>query len=133
MPRTTFEKWLAALRSGNTKQGQGYLCSIDGNSEMCFCTLGLLLDVMELPKEQELDGNIFCFTFDSRFSDLTEAIQKSTGLSRVGKLPYPVMQAGYKTPSHELTTLNDRGMSFAEIASVVEAQFDPTDDALVDA
>lgn len=38
-------KWIAALRSGEYKQGHGRLLSINNKDEQCFCCLGVLCDL----------------------------------------------------------------------------------------
>lgn len=40
--------WIAALRSGKYKQGNGKLCSVDFYGNKSYCCLGVANDVLEL-------------------------------------------------------------------------------------
>lgn len=45
------ESWIAALRSGKYKQGKGAL-----QNNGCFCCLGVLSEIMDVPKEEVCTG-----------------------------------------------------------------------------
>lgn len=56
------EKWTAALRSGDYKQGIGQLKRTNYSgvkSEPSFCCLGVLCEVLEVSKDADYDGYIF--------------------------------------------------------------------------
>lgn len=109
MPRGLRKKWLAALRSGKYKQGQGCLYNPDDKS---FCCLGVLnhialkgnVEVVEHEPDDdyylekgdflELPSREFCTTFNI---DMPDHMQES------------------------LVTMNDDGRcSFVEIADYIE-------------
>lgn len=111
-------KWLAALRSGEYKQGTGGLVQ-----NGCFCCLGVLCDLYA--KQVGLDA----WHDDSFYSDGVFISDEGDDL-RDGNCDFPpneVVQwaglasenpnAGKKTLSVE----NDDGVSFAEIADLIEA------------
>lgn len=84
-------KWVAALRSGNYKQGKGVLYSKYQNT---FCCLGVLGNIMGISKEY-LHGKGLLWAFESKspLSSLTES---------------------------ELSRMNDTGSTFSEIADHIE-------------
>ena len=119
--------WLEALRSGDYNQGKGQLLTNEGN----FCCLGVLCDVYrkEVGGKWYTDhryGNptlshvnyfvpvdVDCAT-DSEYSVLPEKVQDWAELeSTNGILP------GGRTA---LADLNDQGLSFADLAQIIEAQ-----------
>jgi hypothetical protein len=111
MKKEIAEKWVTALRSGEYKQGQTALRSIDNE----FCCLGVLCDLHAKAGEGSWGpvGTGFYVYKDSN-----------------GFLPVPVMEwAGIKTIRGEfletnLTRLNDSGVSFEKIADIIEANAD---------
>lgn len=58
------QKWIAALRSGDFKQGRGLLGNeMKGYKE--YCCLGVLVEVSDIPKSWEDNGFLRCYgTFD---------------------------------------------------------------------
>lgn len=90
-------KWLAALRSGKYAQGDGKLRGTNGR----FCCLGVLCDVYDPTRWQEHDRDA-CFQYSSNTAflptELADGIEEYT-----------------------LTTMNDNGVPFAEIADWIEA------------
>lgn len=95
-------KWIAALRSGDYKQGLGMLRSGDR-----FCCLGVYCEVAGVPRLE--DGY--------RFGD--------NRMPHVSVLPMPESNA---LRTGTLIEMNDTGKSFAEIANWIE-QHIPTDEA----
>jgi|SRR5712671_2579910 len=97
-------KWVAALRSGKYRQGEGYLQK-DGR----FCCLGVLCDLLDDKDwrrswdEQEAGSLLWGGT--------GLAIVPDDGLARAGIHPH---KAGH------LMTMNDTGESFARIADWIE-------------
>lgn len=98
-------KWVAALRSGNYKQGVGTLRSDSGK----FCCLGVLCDVAD-PTKWKLRANMIDQTYDGYSVGILESeLREEFGLS--------MSQAGH------LMTLNDSGnQSFTKIADYIEKE-----------
>ena len=85
-------KWVKALRSGNYKQGEGFL-----QNRNAYCCLGVACIVAGVPIPKSLDDRA---TFNY------EPLRKATGLTY--------------TDAGTLSHLNDDGHSFAEIADYIE-------------
>lgn len=106
--------WVTALRSGEYVQGRDpYLCCRDR-----YCCLGVLSRVqgrldpsVELPRDgcqfEMLDRDNPCYPI----------------LGFLGRLPKGVMVMFKGSPLWRLTQLNDQGMSFVQIADVLEAVY----------
>lgn len=99
-------KWLEALRSGEYKQTTGRLRN---SQEEGFCCLGVLCDIMEPESWSDDDEHQECFSLPSN------DILVKTGM----KMFLPNIDVDY-TPSH-LSTMNDHGSTFTEIADWIEA------------
>lgn len=104
------EKWLAALRSGEYKQGQCALRKKDNK----FCCLGVLADLYakEMGIEWKMEED--CYKI----------------LDQGGTLPIwiadwaEIMSDGYVDRDHlTLASMNDHGHTFSEIADVIEKHF----------
>jgi hypothetical protein len=109
-------KWLEALRSGRYKQGIGFLRTEENE----FCCLGLLCEVIGLEPEKE-EGEVF-YRYDGCFGSLSLDVQKKCGV----KGHSARLSMGVRFGSRSVWTLadlNDEGMSFAQIADVIEKQF----------
>jgi hypothetical protein len=100
------KKWVAALRSGEYKQGQRGLRSRVDNEDR-FCCLGVLCDLIDSTKWR---GVVYAAgeDYEERLSYVPDAIAASIGLS--------------SDDQHELARLNDSGYSFAHIAEVIESK-----------
>lgn len=97
-------KWVAALISGEYKQGIGRLKSDRGE----YCCLGVLCDI----RFKEFKD---CFSINPQFPD--EAIVQWAGLD----FNDPIIE--YKGVECGISSLNDiGGLSFPEIADLIEAQ-----------
>ena len=108
------EKWLAALRSGKYKQGKYRLRTIDDE----YCCLGVLCEVVGL--EAQLDRfNRYKYEGESAFLPLS--VKLVSEISGSGSLHNPIYFNG--TNRDCLMTLNDSGMTFEQIADVIEEQF----------
>jgi hypothetical protein len=112
------EKWLAALRGGDYKQGQDMLRSEDGS---CFCCLGVLCDIIgpnewSINKVDECDGMTYFGWVhpngyghnDALFGDalLDYDFSNSIGLG--------------VDEQRDLAGMNDEGRTFEEIADYIE-------------
>ena len=100
------QAWTEALRSGKYQQGRENLCN---NGK--FCCLGVLTDLYIQATNQEWHHDV-----GGSYSFETEG----------GILPFSVQQwAGINAPNpyvggNHITGWNDDGMSFAELASLIE-------------
>lgn len=110
MPKDTLAKWLAALRSGDYRQGRRalYDASTDG-----YCCLGVLQHVM--------GGNV------ERYEDWTpKSYPSETWRNRLG-VEFRSSRGGTTHNPHlpkletDAASANDTGHSFAEIADAIEA------------
>lgn len=52
MPREILVEWVKQLRSGNYRQGRGFLCHLDH-----YCCLGVLQAIMDVPNGTNADGS----------------------------------------------------------------------------
>src|SRR5678815_494059 len=107
------EQWLAALRSGEYKQGRGALRQGDDT----FCCLGVLCDLAVkngvIPEPTYIDVG-----------------HRYTYVNSSGALPIPVIDwAEVDSPTvsiglidSELAEENDRGLTFLQIADLIEAE-----------
>lgn len=107
-------KWLAALRSGQYKQGKEYLCRVI-NNEPSFCCLGVLADVSGLEYH-----NSDCLHLQSSYhrnyvipenEDATCEDYLAIGDTSF-VVPYRIQQI--------LAEMNDDENTFEEIADVIE-------------
>lgn len=97
--------WINALRSGRYEQGQS---SLHENGQ--FCCLGVLTDLFIRETDQqweEYSGN--CFAFEDEANFLSPTVQRWSGLD-----------ASPRVNGVLLSTMNDAGASFEEIASLIE-------------
>jgi hypothetical protein len=101
MDKEIKEKWLKALRSGEYKQGRNllYQSKIDGTEER-YCCLGVLCDVLNVPREE-----IIAKSRSVNVYDLT-----GVGLMSINE-------------ARRLSDMNDSGSSFEEIAKVIEEEY----------
>lgn len=106
-------KWLAALRSGQYKQGKGLLHSLPDDS---YCCLGVACEVAGLPK-QYLEDRV---AYDGIEGVAPESLMQFLALhNRTGdwdRISYKELNGW-----HELTAANDYGVTFAKIADFIEA------------
>jgi len=127
MKKEIADKWTAALRSGDYKQGPGALCK-DG----AFCCLGVLCDL----HRKEVGGE--WTEADVPFSDLPAPAPFGSMYYTVGDddydyalLPETVAEwAGVRSispsPRYQqcLTVLNDNGWKFEHIADLIDTNWE---------
>lgn len=87
-------KWVAALRSGDFKQGSGWL-----EKDGCYCCLGVLCAIQDSDWKRQFSEEESLYT--EKLPDRLNA-----GLNQIER--------------HELAQINDDGMPFAEIADYIE-------------
>ena len=108
------EKWVAALRSGEYKQGQ---YSLRNNSNQ-FCCLGVLCDLYD--KEQGSNSwNLLSYDYGFGHEESTEVPPFRVWSSWAGMAEHnPVIQ--FPDGPQSLAELNDQGYTFEEIANLIE-------------
>ena len=107
MDKDVKERWIAALRSGKYKRGSGYLRR-DTDAGVCHCCLGVLAEeeLGDRWVRREDDPRVYCLS--------------RTGVSRlITDTDSSGFQLGYNS-MRALSSANDRGLSFAEIADAIE-------------
>lgn len=92
-------KWVEALRSGKYVQGHGQLHNAQDNT---YCCLGVLCDITGT----SLDENI----------NLSPAQKNATSLSTSNGI--------YNSLNECLSEKNDNGMSFTDIADIIEKEWE---------
>lgn len=121
------EKWVAALRSGEYTQATGYLRTKEG-----FCCLGVLCDIVQedvgMHWIKGTEYGLECY----RYTKNNNYIHHSLTLSASGCLPTEVVNLSdledydpviwYGDDGSTLAELNDKGLTFNEIADIIEAQ-----------
>lgn len=117
------EKWVAALRSGEYKQGRGTLKYTDRDDNAAYCCLGVLCEVavkegvLSSPTTPAMYGDWY-YGAEEEQSALPVVVQDWAGLTGPGRLLTSVEGA------HSLIGLNDElRLSFEQIADVIEEQF----------
>lgn len=115
--RELVQKWVAALRSGEYKQGYGRLHLAKDNS---FCCLGVLCEVAGVKKVPPPTrggwGNYYLTGSDGRMD--SHVISPSSELySRAG---LGAKTSGFSSLGSELVNRNDARESFEEIANFIE-------------
>lgn len=106
MKKSVMQKWVKALRSGKYKQGKHQLRDSDNN----YCCLGVLCEI----SGKKYDGE-----------DLFEPheVASFAGFKDLGT---HYLKKGYKTrqgKAHSLVELNDWGLSFKQIANIIEKNY----------
>lgn len=112
-------KWLTALRGGKYKQGSGFLRISQDGVEDRFCCLGVLCDLaVKAGVTAVLNENYetsYGRNYDTSTAVLPFHVQEWAGLSS---------KAGsYDGGERSLTGDNDGGMTFAQIADIIEREF----------
>lgn len=100
------EQWIEALRSGKYKQGSGLLSRFDGS----YCCLGVLCEVMQIPKVASTGVSGFIYGEDVAFFPYQYLEQ--SGLNDA--------HGSSKTDGLSLVRMNDAGYSFEKIADAIE-------------
>ena len=108
VPPEIKEKWLTALRSGNYNQIAERLASPNG-----FCCLGVLCEVLEIPKTVGLN-----IQYEGSHSTLPFSATQKTDLTKHGDFQGFTINGKYT-----LADLNDSGVSFEFIAYIIETYF----------
>lgn len=114
MKESIAKKWAEALRSGDYKQDTKYLQTPNG-----YCCLGVLCELAikdGIPIEKYRGNNVFYF--DNQLKILPDSVAEWAGLNSFSGMLYKFLDEG-----SSLADLNDRGVSFSQIAGVIEGQW----------
>jgi hypothetical protein len=125
MDQTIKDAWLVALRSGDYEQGQCQLRSPENK----FCCLGVLSDVLskDNPEIQWIKTFDYFRISDGEFGSaevLTQNIANKAGLTELDPIVniIPTDKRCAPVEQIKLSTLNDTGKTFDQIADLIEAQ-----------
>ncbi len=115
------KKWVAKLRSGEYQQAKGRLHQ-KTESGPTFCCLGVACELYvaehpEFPVTPDLSGKSNCYGYDGESALLPDAVIYWLGLLKDDGA-YFTENGGRQT----LTENNDSGMSFTEIADLIESE-----------
>jgi hypothetical protein len=100
------QSWIQALRSGEYQQGRESLCN---NGK--FCCLGVLTNLYIQETNQKWHHDVGgCYSFETEGGILPLSVQQWAGLDA----PNPYL-AG-----HYVSSWNDEGASFEELADLIE-------------
>ena len=108
------QMWVNALRSGKYTQYKGKLTNVDTTA---FCCLGVACDISNLGTWIKLDNEKTCV-----YST------KSENYGHIGELPTEVQEwlgLSTSTGNHSISNLadlNDEGITFTEIADIIESE-----------
>ena len=103
-------KWLAALRSGEYKQGQDYLCKINKDGSREYCCLGVLAEVSELYDKRDIGGPGEIGYVPKDHSDYNGEMLVFDNNDNILS---PIEQS-------DLASMNDQGTDFVDIANYIE-------------
>lgn len=110
------ERWTAALRSGDYQQGNGCLSPQVG----CYCCLGVLQFIFSSLDPQIHEHHLLAHeNWGANFMPPIDTAWKS------GILPYGVKLLIPNNQLPNLSQLNDSGMSFADIADIIDIVYNP--------
>lgn len=115
-------QWLEALRSGEYTQGQGYLSSSRNVSftsrkkpqGQTYCCLGVLCDLAVkagVPVKTVVEAGVT--RYDGMMAYLPDSVLNWAG-------PRGLTNSGRVSPKVLLSELNDKGVTFEEIANLIE-------------
>jgi hypothetical protein len=115
-PQEARKAWVEALRSGDYKQGEGVLRDGDGN----YCCLGVacelaVKDGVEMDVYTPEDGSTL---YDGQAIVCPRKVQDWLRLAE----RHGAHRDHVSRDTRYLTTLNDNGATFAEIADLIESE-----------
>lgn len=113
------KKWVAALRSGDYKQGKFVL---HNETEDKFCCLGVACEIylkegnrLEIFRMQA-PGGIIATVYQDKLGELPSKVRKWLGLNTSDGLYEQANRA------KQLTVRNDGGYTFEQIADIIESE-----------
>jgi len=105
--------WVRALESGEYKQGREYLCQVlNYEYELRYCCLGVLCEVIGVPKKTRVNIVIFGYENEENSDWLPETVSSFLGLDSASALTL-------LDDRYSLAEMNDDGASFEDIADVI--------------
>ena len=111
--------WVEALKSGEYVQGRNALCQKNGDSSE-YCCLGVACEISGLgefvPKSKSTP-NAFTFVTGRKTAHhlvLPKVVRDWLGLR--------ICDGSYHGNGISMVTLNDRGMSFRDLADIIESE-----------
>jgi hypothetical protein len=123
--KQSVRKWLKALRSGEFKQGKGYLASVDHRGSESYCCLGVACELFRRENPEVIDRKRVDGAVAGNCTNIAEIIQFN---GENLYLPKEVRDwLGLKnrlgadgSGRVNLSYLNDEGLSFEGIATTIE-------------
>lgn len=115
MKKSVAQKLVKALRSGEYVQGKYRLVTVDSDGTESFCCLGVLCNLATESGYGEWHDT--CYSAEDGSSNMTflpKGVQKWAGMRSECGILY-----GYEA----LSSLNDQGKTFLEIADHIEANY----------
>lgn len=103
--------WVAALRSGKYKKGEGALRDEQNN----FCCLGVLCNL-----HAQAHPDVAMYQNDMSYIGCTGVLPEDVQIW--ADLAQHDPEVMYKNEARSLASLNDAGMSFKQIARIIEKQ-----------
>jgi len=122
------KEWVAALRSGRYPQTSNALRDVDG-----YCCLGVACEISGLGSWNSYESSSFVFVphddaDGAQMAIMPPAVMEYYGVDD-GRVPvsYPRRYSGY-VDGYVLSDMNDLGMTFAQIADIIEREMIPVGD-----
>ena len=120
MKKEIKDKWVAALRSGEYQQTKEFLATSDG-----FCCLGVLCDLYIKEHDDPSSTRYQTWKNDCEFRDNLLDLHENMVLPRQVREWSGVSSSdGAINNGDCLTQMNDQGMSFSDIADVIEERWE---------
>jgi len=130
--KDSIEKWVEALRSGEYRQGKGYLNRKNKRGQSLFCCLGVACEVarkngVAVDMKKELGGGEVgddIQWYDGTSTTLPPSVQKWLGLRNNNPYVLDRRNADTMEGYQSLSFINDiAGADFNEISDMIERQF----------
>ena len=135
------DRWIAALRSGDYKQGENALRMPDSDDKnaSCFCCLGVACDLIEKDgggswiAEPQYQGSMIISGYEfhlrgsPRYNDRSDTLHRSVAKKLKLNRKYKERIWGGESESFQdaLIDMNDGHFSFKEIADFIEENIRP--------
>lgn len=116
MKAVTKQEWTDALRSGRYTQGRSLLRRYDE-----YCCLGVYCDLTQVPSHERGDG-IFVYGEDECCASLPTEVEDSAHTAGLVMNHEGLLDLTARGAKHHisLATLNDTGLTFNQIADVID-------------
>lgn len=117
-------QWIEELRSGEIEQGKGCLKS-DLDGMMRLCCLGVLCELAVkakiIPAPIRLNNGMFGYGAGQADSILPAEVREWANIDSHGHLAVAATVGSSARKAFDLCDLNDSGLTFKEIADLIEA------------